>query len=125
MNAFSRHVDSIATGRTDLETAVEELYSQLNPKEKLWLLDGDSTAKSFAGRYVAEGYCFRPHNAGVIDRLGIPGIRFTDGPRGILMGHNCTAFPTSSTRACTWDPELEERVVGFSSKTKTIGRTVC
>ena len=111
MSTFSQLVEAIIAEQTDLSTAAETLYSQLSPQEKLWLLDGDSTALSFVGRFLKEGYCFRPHNAGVVERLGIPGIRFTDGPRGILMGHNSTAFPTSSTRACTWDPKLEERVV--------------
>ena len=113
MSTFSQLVEAIIAEQIDLSTAAETLHAQLSPKEKLWLLDGDSTALSFVGRFLKEGYCFRPHNAGIVKRLGIPGIRFTDGPRGILMGRNSTAFPTSSTRACTWDPKLEERVVCF------------
>ena len=46
---------------------------------------------------------------GRVDRLGIPGLLFSDGPRGVVMGHS-TAFPVSMARGATWDRELEERV---------------
>lgn len=115
MTPFDEQVELIATSKTNPTESAAYLYSQLTPDDRLWLLDGDSTAKEFAARFVWEGYGYRPHNGGIVGRMGIPGIRFTDGPRGILMGHDCTAFPTSSTRACTWDPRLEEEVVRLSS----------
>src|SRR5699024_8590746 len=52
---------------------------------------------------------YQPIRAGEVSRLGIPGIRFTDGPRGILIG-SATSFPVAIARAATWDPELEEQV---------------
>jgi beta-glucosidase len=42
-------------------------------------------------------------------RLGLPGLRMVDGPRGARAG-NATAFPVAMARGATWDPELEERV---------------
>jgi beta-glucosidase len=114
MTPFDEQVQLIITGQSSSTESSAYLYSQLSLKERLWLLDGDSTTKQFAARYAVEGYCYRPHDSGIVNRLGIPGIRFTDGPRGILLGHDCTAFPTSSTRACTWDPRLEEDVVSPS-----------
>ncbi|MBP7929981.1 MAG: glycoside hydrolase family 3 C-terminal domain-containing protein [Acidimicrobiia bacterium] len=47
--------------------------------------------------------------AGQIDRLGLPGVRFSDGPRGVVIG-NATAFPVPMARAATFNPELEARV---------------
>ena len=123
MTAFDSQIELIVAGKSDTIKSAETLYALLSPKERLGLLDGDSSTKQFAARYIAEGYCFRPHDSGVIKRLGIPGIRFTDGPRGILMGHNCTAFPTSSTRACTWDPLLEEQVASLCDRSSFRRRT--
>jgi len=57
-----------------------------------------------------------------IDRLGIPSITLTDGPHGvrlvsdtgggfdILNNARSTAFPTSATVACSWDPEHSRRI---------------
>ena len=47
--------------------------------------------------------------AGENERLGIPPLGFTDGPRGVICGRS-TAFPVSMARAATWDTELEGRV---------------
>jgi len=51
-------------------------------------------------------------------RLGIPGIRFIDGSRGIrLTGSTC--FPVAMARGATWDPALEERVgaaIGYEGR---------
>jgi beta-glucosidase len=58
---------------------------------------------------AAKRYNLTPYPAGHIERLGIPGIRFVDGPRGIAAGH-ATAFPVSISRAASWDTDLERRV---------------
>ncbi|MGQ9537777.1 MAG: glycoside hydrolase family 3 C-terminal domain-containing protein [Actinomycetota bacterium] len=54
-------------------------------------------------------YNFRPFRAGEDRRLGIPPLRFTDGPRGVALDHS-TCFPVSIARGATWDVALEERV---------------
>lgn len=54
-------------------------------------------------------YNFRPFRCGENRRLGIPPIRFTDGPRGVALGRS-TCFPVPMARGATWDVELEERV---------------
>ena len=46
-----------------------------------------------------------PDNA----RLGIPGFRMVDGPRGVRAGR-ATAFPVAMARGASFDPELERRV---------------
>jgi beta-glucosidase len=55
------------------------------------------------------GYADHPWVAGAVPRLGIPGVRFADGPRGVIMDGG-TTFPVSMGRGATFDPELEERV---------------
>jgi len=47
--------------------------------------------------------------AGGNERLGIPTIRFFDGPRGLVSGQ-ATCFPVSMSRAASFDPELEFRI---------------
>ncbi len=82
----------------------------MTPEEKLWCLDGD--APTWAGlRYLhdEDGYHRVAFAAAQVDRLGLPGIHFADGPRGCVIG-NGTAFPVSMARGATWDPALEERV---------------
>jgi beta-glucosidase-like glycosyl hydrolase len=77
--------------------------------EKLWCLDGD--APFWAGlAYLAEaGYHKSPFRAGRIERLGLDGFAFSDGPRGVVVDH-ATCFPVTMARGATWDPGLEERV---------------
>ena len=55
------------------------------------------------------GYSSRFWSAGELKRLGIPGVRFTDGPRGVILDGG-TTFPVSMARGAAWDPGLEERV---------------
>lgn len=79
------------------------------PEERLWCLDGD--APTWAGlTFLAEdGYFKAPFLTAVVDRVGIGGLAFADGPRGSVIG-NGTCFPVSMARGATWDPALEERV---------------
>ena len=46
------------------------------------------------------------------ERLGLPGLRMLDGPRGVSgqIGVPMTAFPVAMMRGATWDPSLERRV---------------
>ncbi|WP_433306769.1 glycoside hydrolase family 3 C-terminal domain-containing protein [Actinoplanes sp. CA-030573] len=107
MNAFQDAVDRIKAG-ADTDAEAGDLLAQLTPDEKLWLLDGD--ADFWPGMAeMAAGYNLKPILMGAVDRLGIPGLRFSDGPRGVVMGSS-TAFPVSMARGATWDVGLEERV---------------
>jgi beta-glucosidase len=47
--------------------------------------------------------------AGGIERLGIPPLLFTDGPRGVVI-QGSTCFPVSMARGASWDVDLEEEV---------------
>jgi beta-glucosidase len=106
--AFAAAVDAVRRGTRDLHTAVANVVGQLTDPELLWLLDGDLTI-SRGLREMSQRYNKVPFGAGRVDRLGIPGIRFTDGPRGVALGAS-TAFPVAIARAATWDPDLERSI---------------
>jgi beta-glucosidase len=106
--AFASALDSVRRGEQDLDAAVTGLVGQLTDPELLWLLDGDLTILRGL-RDMSKGYNRIPFPAGRIDRHGIPGIMFTDGPRGVAVGAS-TAFPVAIARAATWDPGLERSV---------------
>lgn len=107
-DAFAAAVDAVRSGAADAEQAAAGLRRELTDDELLWLLDGD--APMLRGlRAMGRRYNQRPYVAGRIERLGVPGIRFTDGPRGVVVGSS-TAFPVAIARAASWDPELERRI---------------
>lgn len=78
------------------------LVSQMTPAEEVGMLHGygdppsaTSPVPSVAGE--AGGIAGVP-------RLGIPPLRFTDGPAGIRLAHVETAMPAPVGLAATWDP---------------------
>ena len=91
--AFAAAVDTVRSGHQSVADAAAALAGRLTDEELLWLLDGDLTMlRGIAG--MSQRYNSVPFPAGRIDRLGIPGIRFTDGPRGVTLGAS-TAFPVA------------------------------
>ena len=106
--AYQRAVEEVRSG-VDPEKAAAGLLARLSQGERLSLLDGDEPFWPGMKAMLNEGYNTRPIVAGAVHRLGIPGIRFSDGPRGAVIGSS-TCFPVSMARGATWDPELEERV---------------
>ena len=93
-----------------LGKAAGALMKEMTLKEKLRMLKGHAmkiTAKNFLknGRF----YNAEPYPAGGCERLKIPEVLFTDGPRGIVL-RKSTCFPVSMLRGATFDDELEYRV---------------
>lgn len=105
---FKDAVKSVVAGNT-VENAVESLLFELTADERLSLLDGDVPFWPGLRTILSDRYNREPFVHGHIPRLGIPGVRFTDGPRGIVMGAS-TAFPVSMSRGATWDVALEEEI---------------
>ena len=66
-------------------------------EEQLGCLDGDTEFWDGIIDMVAGGYHGHPWPAAVVERLGIPGIHFADGPRGCVIGP-ATCFPVSMAR---------------------------
>jgi beta-glucosidase len=92
-----------------IEAKAHELLAQLTLDEKIAMMCGDPSFWSGRADMMGGGYADHPWHAGVIPRLGIPGIRFVDGPRGVVLD-GATTFPVSMARGATWDVDLEERV---------------
>ncbi|MBK5289786.1 MAG: glycoside hydrolase family 3 C-terminal domain-containing protein, partial [Acidimicrobiia bacterium] len=105
---FADARQAVAAG-TQPEDAARQLVAAMTVDERLWCLDGD--APTWAGLTFLgdDGYHKAPFVAAEVERVGLPGIAFADGPRGAVIG-NATCFPVSMARGATWDPELEERV---------------
>jgi beta-glucosidase len=101
-------------GRTEplddrgVEARTRDLVDEMTLHEKLHLLSGDGPLVRGLSE-MARHYNETAYVAGALPRLGLPGIRFSDGPRGVVMGE-ATAFPVPMARGATFDPELEERV---------------
>lgn len=106
---FENSLARVKGGESTADQEAAHLLSLLTKDEKLWLLDGDQEFWDGMGDMLANGYNHAPIIMGAVDRLGIPGLRFSDGPRGVVMGAS-TAFPVSMARGATWDLELEERI---------------
>ena len=117
---------AVAKG-TSVDDAARSLVATLTPEERLWCLDGD--APTWAGLVFLgsnDGYHKAPFGAAEVERVGIPGIHFSDGPRGAVVG-NATCFPVSMARGATWDPELEERIgdaIGLELRAIETGKQV-
>ncbi len=97
-----------AASGADPETL--RLLAALTLEEKLFVLDGDWPFWSGTREMMNGGYHRHPWNAGVLPRLGIHGVRFSDGPRGVVLEGGATTFPVTMARGATWDADLEERI---------------
>lgn len=106
-SAYDDAIRAVRAGELTADEAANQLIGQMTDGEILGLLDGDSPRWLLPFIPVLLGR--RPFVAGAVSRLGIPGLRFSDGGRGVVIGAS-TAFPVTIARAATWDPALEERV---------------
>jgi beta-glucosidase len=97
------------SSRLEIEAKVDELLKQLTLEEKIEIMDADTPFWPGMAYMMTGGYNKQTWNAGVIDRLGLQGVRFTDGPRGIIL-EGATTFPVAIARGAAWDVDLEERV---------------
>lgn len=106
--AFDTAAARVRNG-ADPDREARHLVSQMTVEEKLSCLDGDTPFWEGLIDALAGGYYEHPWPAAAVPRLGIPGIQFSDGPRGVVVG-SCTAFPVSMARGASFDPALEERI---------------
>jgi beta-glucosidase len=81
-----------------LESRVDDLLARMTLEEKIAQMHG-------LQREAIDGLYHTPAN----ERLGIPGLRMVDGPRGVRAG-KATAFPVGMARGASFDPDLERRV---------------
>jgi beta-glucosidase len=90
---------------------VDRALSELTLDEKIALMSGwRGNMLRLAGSLILFRQISRwPVPAGGLRRAGIPPIRFSDGPRGMIVGRG-TCFPVAMARGASWDPGLEQRI---------------
>ena len=97
-------------GMTEAEiaTTVEAILREATLEEKVEMMSGKGFFKQFSESGNRWGG--NPYRAGGgCERLGVPALYFTDGPRGVARG-NSTCFPCSMARGAAFDVDLERRI---------------
>jgi beta-glucosidase len=85
-----------------------EILSKMTLRQKVNQMSADIYPKHYKVLYPR--YNCKPYYAGEDKELGIPAIKFSDGPSGIVCGYNSTAFPVPIARGASFDIDLEERI---------------
>lgn len=89
---------------------VDEVIQELTLDEKIGVMSGQVTEKKLLDDlFLIEHYNVKPYPTKAVERLGIPNIRFVDGPRGVVAG-SATCFPVSMARGASFDRDLEEKI---------------
>ncbi|TFF89335.1 MAG: glycoside hydrolase family 3 protein, partial [Promethearchaeota archaeon] len=92
----------------DIEKKAKEILNAMDLDEKVNQMSGDKSTFPEVIKMLFR-YNKYPYPAGQNQRLGIPPMRFTDGPRGIVL-NNSTCFPVSMARGASWNVKLEEDI---------------
>lgn len=96
-----------------LEKQVEALVTKMTLAEKVALLAGHDHFSTVP-----------------LKRLGVPSVLMTDGPHGVRIhnaqpGQSATAFPTGTSFAASWNPDLVRRVAAaMGEETRAMGCNV-
>ncbi len=86
------------------------MIQELTLDEKIGVMSGQVTEKKLLDDlFLIEHYNVNPYPTKAVERLGIPNIRFVDGPRGVVAG-SATCFPVSMARGASFDRDLEEKI---------------
>ncbi|MEQ1548335.1 MAG: glycoside hydrolase family 3 C-terminal domain-containing protein [Chakrabartia sp.] len=92
----------------DIHAVIGAFLAEASLAEKVEMMSG----RGFYKAYVEDGrvWAARPYRAGGgCERLNVPALWFTDGPRGVARG-NSTCFPCTMARGASWDVDLEHRI---------------
>ncbi|MFN8207494.1 MAG: glycoside hydrolase family 3 C-terminal domain-containing protein [Bacteroidales bacterium] len=103
------------------EKRIDSILAAMTVEEKLIMFRGN-------GLFTSPG----------VPRLGIPDLRYTDGPTGVreemelkswkslgLTTDSATFFPTGSALAATWNPEMAYALgIGIGEETKARGKDI-
>jgi len=108
ITAFERAATRVSEG-VDPRAEAAAIVAEMTLDEKLGCLDGDTVAWPGLIDMGAGGYHRHTWPAARVERLGVPGLDFSDGPRGCVIAR-ATVFPVSMARAASFDPDLERRV---------------
>lgn len=100
--------DNCTLNRQQIEEQAQALLAQMTLQEKVWMLNGNWDPMSNTEKYQ-NMYNPIPIETNGCPRLGVSPVAFSDGPRGVVMGHS-TCFPVSMARGASFDPDLEKRI---------------
>lgn len=96
--------------KEDIKVFVDSVLPLLTVEEKIGIMSGQITEKKLLDDlFEIEHYNVEPYPTMKVERLGLPEVRFVDGPRGVVSG-SATCFPVSMARGATFDRELEEEI---------------
>lgn len=90
------------------EIKIEKIITQLTLEEKVKMCSGIVSEEAFSG----------------VKRLGIPNVKYSDGPRGPNRDGFATAFPSGLAFGASWNLDIVEQancVMGKETKAKGIG----
>ena len=87
---------------------VGKLLSRMTLEQKVNQMTPNTSAEEYIPACLK--YNDFPYVAGEDYGLEIPGIHFSDGPTGVVMGRSSSCFPVSMGRGASWDIDLEERI---------------
>lgn len=108
MSTANKYAPVKGMSSRDIDLMVDEIIAESTLTEKITMMAGIGFFKQIKESNYTWGA--NPYRAGGgCERLGVPALYFTDGPRGVVRGQS-TCFPVSMARGATWDPELERRV---------------
>jgi len=88
------------------------ITSTLTLEEKTALMAGSSDMTRIKDAWFKTGnYSFYPYTSAGCPEHGVPGIRFSDGPRGAVLDvGKSTCFPSCTCRGASFDTSLERSV---------------
>lgn len=96
-------------GMTDdaIDDLIERVIAEATLEEKVAMMSGHGFFELHrkSGVWGSDPY----RAGGGCERLGVPALYFTDGPRGVVRGRS-TAFPCTMARGASFDTDLERRV---------------
>jgi beta-glucosidase len=105
---MNRYVPAKGATMSQIEGCVDAVLNDATLVEKVTMMSGQGVFAAFGkpgARWGSEPY----RAGGGIERLGVPALWFTDGPRGVARG-NSTCFPCSMARGASFDADLECRI---------------
>jgi beta-glucosidase len=95
------------------------IVAQMTLEEKVHLMSGWAMPENAGPPFQDKHYNYDPYPAAGNERLGLPPMKFCDGPRGVVCREGkSTCFPVSMLRGASFDAPLEEEIG------KAIGREV-
>lgn len=107
--------------RLAMTEEAKEIVSKMTLEQKVSLMSGNIDLAKISREQMAQmaemmsdpknHYNVTPYEAGGVAEIGLPPMKFVDGPRGVVCGNDqTTCFPVSMARGATFDPDLEEKV---------------